>query len=264
MKKILSVLSTVGLAVSLAACSPAADNTRTNEYRPMNVAPNNPTDTIMGVDRYQRYNNVGDGRYDTYRNGVIKDQTNYRPGAMYDTRDRILRSQGMTDAGVTNNGQRMYTTQNNAYRNSVYKPQTYANGVRTSSTQPLIGYTHLGDNQTINDVYVDRQMLCSAVANVANQVPGVKRTTVLATDNQIFVGCDTSGLSPAAAQQALENVQKSCANISPRYYNVYTTNNPNCIAKVQQNQAQLGTKTDQEFEQMIGYKPKTAHFLSTK
>jgi hypothetical protein len=254
MKKILSVLSAVGLAVSLAACSPAADNARTNQYRPMNNYTGNVRD-----------NNVGDGRYDTYRNGVIKDQTNYRPGAMYDTRDRILRSQGMTDAGVTNNGQRVYTTTpNNAYKHSIYKPQTYANGVRTSSTQSLIGYTHLGDNQSVNGVYVDRQMLCSAVANVANQIPGVKRTTVLATDNQIFVGCDTSGLNPAAAQQALEKVQKSCANVSPRYYNVYTTNNSNCIAKVQQNWTQLGTKTDQEFEKMIGYKPKTAHFLSTK
>jgi hypothetical protein len=263
MKKILSVLSAVGLAVSLAACSPTA---RTNEYRPMSVSQNNPTGTtITGYDGAYRYNAIGDGRYDTYRNGVIKDQTNYRPGAMYDTRDRILRSQGMTDAGVTNNGQRVYTTTpNNVYKHSIYKPKTYANGVRTSSTQPLIGYTHLGDNQTINDVYIDRQMLCSALANVANQVPGVKRTTILATDNQVFVGCDTSGLSPAAAHQALEKVQKSCASISPRYYNVYTTNNRNCIAKVQQNWAQLGTKTDQEFEKMIGYKPKIAHFLSTK
>ncbi|AMA71974.1 MULTISPECIES: YhcN/YlaJ family sporulation lipoprotein [Aneurinibacillus] len=299
MKKILSVLSVVGLAVSLAACSPAADNTRTNQYRPLSVGPNNPPGTIY------RYHNVGDGRYDTYRNGIIKDQTNYRPGVLRDSRDRMLRTQGLNDMGINNNGQRVYSTGkygtntivgNNAYPYSIYRPDTKNYNVGTRSNQPTIGFVHLGDNQAGNgrtyngmgvqnynapngntlyqgiqanydtatpNVYVDRQMLASAVAKVAKQIPGVKRATVLTTDNQIFVGCDTSGLSPSAAQTILEKVQKGCENVSPRYYKVYTTNDQNTIDKVYKNAMQMGTKTDQEFEQMIGHKANSMHNLST-
>jgi len=318
MKKFFSVLSAVSLAVSLAACSPAADNARTNQYRPMNVGPNNPTGTITGYDKYHRYNNaigynnVGDGRYDTYRNGIIKDQTNYRPSALRDSRDRIMRTQGMNDLGVNNDGQRMYGTAGtygttglygtngmtgyNAQQYSIYKPYTQNYNVMTRSNQPNIGYAHLGDNQTATgrtyngttvqnrtapnnstlyqgrqanydmatpNVYVDRQMLASAVARVAKQVPGVKRTTVLTTDNQIFVGCDTFGLSPANAQKTLEKVQKGCENVSPRYYKVYTTNDQNVITKVHNNAMQMGTKTDQQFEQMIGHQANNMHKLST-
>ncbi|CEH27682.1 YhcN/YlaJ family sporulation lipoprotein [Aneurinibacillus migulanus] len=351
MKKFFAVLSAVGLAVSLTACSPAANDTRTNEYRPMNVGPNNPTGTVTGYDKYHRYNNangnnnlfgitgnntVGDGRYDTYRNGIIKDQTNHRPGVLYDSRDRIMNNQGMNNLGVNQYGQRMYGTNgingtygtgtygtpgtygtygtgtygtpgtygtngmngygNNAHQYSIYKPGAQGTNVMTRSSQPSIGYAHLGDNQngtgqTYNgttvqnrtapnnstlyqgkqanydtatpNVYVDRQMLASAVASVAKQVPGVKRATVLSTDNQIFVGCDTSGMSAADAQKVLEKVQKGCENVSPRYYKVYTTNDQNVITKVHNNAMQMGTKTDQQFEQIIGHQANTMHKLST-
>jgi hypothetical protein len=168
--------------------------------------------------------------------------------------------------------------------------------VFTRSNQPSIGYAHLGDTQTstghthkgttvqnrtapksstlsqgkqahhdttASNVYVDRQMLASAVAGVAKQMPGVKRATVLATDNQIFVGCDTSGMTPANAQKLLEKVQKGCENVSPRYYKVYTTNDHKVINKVQSNVKQMGTKTDQQFEQMIGHQANSMHKLST-
>lgn len=329
MKKFLSVLSAVGLAVSLAACSPAANNARTNEYRPMNVGPNNPTGTVTGYDKYHRYNNaagygagtygttgyttgphaVGDGRYDTYRNGVIKDQTNHRPGVLRDSRDRIMRTQGMNDLGINQNGQRMYGTGYSPYgtggttgtagtygyhgqQHSIYQPNTGGYGASTQSAQPRIGYAHLSDNQgatghahsgaTVQNrtmpngntlyqgqnmgvagVHVDRQMLASAVCGVAKQVPGIKQATVLATDNQLFVGCDTSGMTPAQAQKTLEKVQKGCENVSPRYYKVYTTNDQNIISKVQTHATQMGNKTDQQFEQMIGHTANNMHKLST-
>lgn len=342
MKKFLSVLSAVGLAVSLAACSPAANNARTNEYRPMNVGPNNPTGTVTGYDKYHRYNNaagygttgygttgygttgsnaMGSGRYDTYGNGVIRDPNHQRPGVLRDSRDRIMRTQGMNDLGINQNGQRMYST-NNAYgtggttgmygasgtagmygmngyqgqHNSIYQTKTRSYGTSAQSVPPSIGYAHLGDNQdatgrTYNGtsiqnrtapngstlyqgqqanqnngaagVYVDRQALASAVCGVAKQIPGVKRATVLATDNQLFVGCDTSGMTPAQAQQVLEKVQKSCENVSPRYYKVYTTNDQNVISKVHNNAGQMADKTDQQFEQMIGHTANNMHKLST-
>ncbi|MED4729235.1 YhcN/YlaJ family sporulation lipoprotein [Aneurinibacillus migulanus] len=221
---------------------------------------------------------------------------------MYDSRDRIMNNQGMNNLGVNQYGQRMYGTNgmngygNNAHQYSIYKPGAQGTNVMTRSSQPSIGYAHLGDNQngtgqTYNgttvqnrtapnnstlyqgkqanydtatpNVYVDRQMLASAVASVAKQVPGVKRATVLSTDNQIFVGCDTSGMSAADAQKVLEKVQKGCENVSPRYYKVYTTNDQNVITKVHNNAMQMGTKTDQQFEQIIGHQANTMHKLST-
>jgi hypothetical protein len=366
MKKFFSVLSAVSLTVSLAACSPAANNAKTNQYRPTNIGPNNPTGYVTSYNKYTYYTNSGTsrGRYETYRNGVVKDHSHpRRTGVLRDTRDGVLRSQGMYDRGVNNYGQRVYgtgnmnpssgsiygydgyaslhnynmyntygartnmygttgtyganrnyginsgiygtagnyganaygygtggkygtstygygTTGTNVHQYSMYKPYTQGN-------QPSIGYVHLSKvqnrnavnkgttvqsnmsqtqtnrNMAVQNVYVDREMLASAIAKVAKQMPGIEDVTSLVTDNQAFVGCDTSGLRPADAQKALEKVQKGCENVCPRYYKVYTTNDKKIITKVQAHVAQLGTKTDSQFEQMIGHKANNMHNLST-
>lgn len=306
MKKIVSVLSAVGLALSLAACAPGNNTTKTSEYRPMNTgAPNTP----VGYDRYNTYNNTaypnGDGRYDTYRNGIIKDQTNYRTRGL-DTR---LNDNGMTRYGVNVDGTRNYgttgygttgygtTNYGTTHQYSIYKPKDRTQTITGRTNQPDIGLARLGDNLTgpgrngagvynyngengsiffprlrnqgngantaTPNVYVDRQMLASACANAAKQIPGVKNATVLTTDNQIFIGCDTSGQTPAQAAQTLKKVQMSCENLSPRYCKVYTTNDQNITNKVYNNAHQMGNKTDSEFEKMIGHRPGSLFHLSS-
>ncbi|WP_047150495.1 YhcN/YlaJ family sporulation lipoprotein [Aneurinibacillus tyrosinisolvens] len=112
--------------------------------------------------------------------------------------------------------------------------------------------TQGNQNAAAQNVYVDRQMLASAVANAAKHVPGAKSLSVLTTDNQVFVGCDTTGSnSPAIARDILQKVHRSALNVCPRYYNVYTSNDLNKINQVCQNSASFGNKTDAQFEQAL-------------
>jgi hypothetical protein len=132
-----------------------------------------------------------------------------------------------------------------------------SNAARNSGTQG-------NQNTAAQNVYVDRQMLASAVANAAKHVPGAKSLTVLTTDNQIFVGCDTTGAnSPARAKEILQKVHMSALNVSPRYYKVYTSNDSKKINYVCQNAASLGSKTDAQFEQALGTKSKGSSTYST-
>lgn len=277
MKKIVSVLSTVGLALSLAACTPG-NTTKTTEYRPLQGNQGSTTGYALQP--------KGDGRYDTYRNGVITDQSNYRTKGTVDTRQYMFGNQGMTRYGVTNSGQQMYglspdginkgTTYGTAHQNSVYQAKSTTghttppkigiahagHKARTGSTHTGMGVKSYGSPATPN-VYVDRQMLASSCANAANQIPGVQQANVLTTDNHIFVGCDTSGQTPAQAAMTLKKVQKSCENVSPRYCKVYTTNDQNIINKVFANPNQMENKTDKQFEQAIGHRAGSLFHLSS-
>lgn len=281
MKKIVSVLSTVGLALSLAACTPG-NTTKTTEYRPLQGNQGSTTGYALQP--------KGDGRYTTYHNGVITDQSNYRTKGTVDTRQYMFGNQGMTRYGVTNSGQQMYglspnginkgttygTTYGTTHQNSVYQSKSTTG----HTTPPKIGIAHAGHKTGTGstytgmgvksygtaatpNVYVDRQMLASSCANAANQIPGVRQANVLTTDKQVFVGCDTSGQTPAQAAMTLKKVQKSCENVSPRYCKVYTTNDQNTINKVFANPYQMENKTDKQFEQIIGHRTGSPFHLSS-
>ncbi|WCK53790.1 hypothetical protein PP175_21095 [Aneurinibacillus sp. Ricciae_BoGa-3] len=108
-------------------------------------------------------------------------------------------------------------------------------------------------------VYVDRQNLAYAIANAVKAVPGCQAATVLTTDNQAFVGCDTTGLSASDAHRVLRQAHTASENVCPRYYKVYSTNDGTVTNKIHQNPTAYANKTDKQFEQMIGYPSRITH-----
>ncbi|MGN7469405.1 YhcN/YlaJ family sporulation lipoprotein [Brevibacillus sp. SAFN-007a] len=98
---------------------------------------------------------------------------------------------------------------------------------------PKMGYAQTSrasmNTAGAQNVYVDRDALAQAVGNVTTSCPGVQRSTVLVTDEEIFVGLHTQGVDARTAKnQAKMNAQ----SISPRYYKVYVTDNPNDIQEI--------------------------------
>jgi hypothetical protein len=108
-------------------------------------------------------------------------------------------------------------------------------------------------------VYVDRQNLAYAIANAVKAVPGCRAATVLTTNNQAFVGCDTTGLSTSDARRALRQAHTASESVCPRSYKVYSTNDGTVTNKIHQNPAAYANKTDKQFEQMIGYPSSITH-----
>ncbi len=103
-------------------------------------------------------------------------------------------------------------------------------GMRTTQTNmPHTGYakadaTHLRTAANAqNQVYVDRNVLARAVANVTSSVPGVQHSTVLVTDREIFVGLRNTDKDKSAAK---EKAKMNAMSISPRYYRVYVSDDP--------------------------------------
>ena len=98
---------------------------------------------------------------------------------------------------------------------------------------PRFGYVRTDRQQVrtaaANNVYVDRNALAQAVGNVTSSCPGVQRSTVLVTDEEVFVGLNTAG---ADALTAKNQAQMNAMSVSPRYYKVYVTDNPNDIQEI--------------------------------
>jgi len=98
---------------------------------------------------------------------------------------------------------------------------------------PRMGYAQT-DRQhmktaSVTNVYVDRDALAKAVGNVTASCPGVQRSTVLVTDKEVFVGVHTQG---ADAHTAKKQAKMNAESVSPRYYKVYVTDNPNDIQEI--------------------------------
>lgn len=118
---------------------------------------------------------------------------------------------------------------------SIYQNQASNRGGAgvMSTTMPRMGYA-LTDRQHLrtagaNNVFVDRDALAKAVGNVTASCPGVLRSTVLVTDEEIFVGLHTQGVDRnTAKKQAKMNAE----SVSPRYYKVYVTDNPNDVREI--------------------------------
>lgn len=133
--------------------------------------------------------------------------------------------------GTTNNAG-LHTRFANGPSRSMYQS---TNMNTTQNNMPSTGYAkidaaHARTYSTAQSrVYVDRNALAKAVADVTNSVPGVRNSTVLVTDEEIFVGCT------ADQNQATDNKNKARMNamsISPRYYKVYVTDDPSMIAEL--------------------------------
>lgn len=101
------------------------------------------------------------------------------------------------------------------------------------TSMPRFGYVQTDRQHMrtagVNNVYVDRDALAQAVGNVTSSCPGVQRSTVLVTDEEIFVGLHTAG---ADARTAKSQARMNALSVSPRYYKVYVTDNPNDIQEI--------------------------------
>lgn len=127
------------------------------------------------------------------------------------------------------------TNARNGMNHSIYQKGAWNRGGAgvMQTGMPHMGYvqTDRQDMQTAsaNNVYVDRDALAQAVGNVTASCPGVQRSTVLVTDEEIFVGLDTRG---ADAKTAKHQAKMNAMSVSPRYYKVYVTDNQNDIQEI--------------------------------
>lgn len=75
--------------------------------------------------------------------------------------------------------------------------------------------------------YVDRNVLARAVGTVVASIPGVDRSTVLVTDEEIFIGC------PGVTDTEVLNRAKLAAwGMSPRWYEIYISGNEDVVDRV--------------------------------
>ncbi|MED1781867.1 YhcN/YlaJ family sporulation lipoprotein [Brevibacillus fortis] len=134
---------------------------------------------------------------------------------------------GMGTAGV-------YNTPTGRHH-SIYQQQAWNRGGAgiMQTGMPRMGYaqTDRQHMKTANatNVYVDRDALAKAVGNVTASCPGVQRSTVLVTDKEVFVGLNTQGTD---AHTAKKQARMNAESVSPRYYRVYVTDNPNDIQEI--------------------------------
>ncbi|MGG4447369.1 YhcN/YlaJ family sporulation lipoprotein [Brevibacillus sp. HB1.4B] len=118
---------------------------------------------------------------------------------------------------------------------SIYQQHSWNRGGAgvMQTGMPRMGYAQT-DRQhmktaSVTNVYVDRDALAKAVGNVTASCPGVQRSTVLVTDKEVFVGVHTQG---ADAHTAKKQAKMNAESVSPRYYKVYVTDNPNDIQEI--------------------------------
>ncbi|MED4584175.1 YhcN/YlaJ family sporulation lipoprotein [Brevibacillus choshinensis] len=138
---------------------------------------------------------------------------------------------GITGAG-TGTGTGMTGT---GTHHSIYQKHAWnrAGAGVMATGMPRMGYVQT-DRQhmrtaSAHNVYVDRDALAQAVGNVTASCPGVQRSTVLVTDEEIFVGLHTKG---GDARTAKNQARMNAMSVSPRYYKVYVTDNQNDIQEI--------------------------------
>jgi hypothetical protein len=114
---------------------------------------------------------------------------------------------------------------------SIYRDRSRVGTMAT--TMPRMGFAQIDRKHVrtagVNNVYVDREALARAVGNVTASCPGVNRSTVLVTDEEIFVGLNTLGGDNRVTK---EQARMGAQSIAPRYYKVYVTDNANDIAEI--------------------------------
>ncbi|MDR4998449.1 MULTISPECIES: YhcN/YlaJ family sporulation lipoprotein [Brevibacillus] len=228
-----------GIALLASAC---ANNAAPNYTHPNQAAPH-----VTNVDglHVRNYDGVRSANFDGLhvRNGV---GLNNAPGV-----DNGLHPNGTYPRANVNNynaytsGMRPYNafTDHNAgalgtpngMNHSIYQKRAWnrAGAGIMQTGMPKMGYvqTNRASMKTAGaqNVYVDRDALAQAVGNVTTSCPGVQQSTVLVTDEEIFVGLNTQG---ADARTAKNQAKMNAQSISPRYYKVYVTDNPNDIQEI--------------------------------
>lgn len=132
--------------------------------------------------------------------------------------------------GMRQNGQ----TYQSLYRTTGIRPngvgvtEGAASGGRNGTTNMTqMGYVRVNSNDlrngAMNNIYVDRDALAQIVGNVTAGVPGVIRSTVLVTDEEVFVGLDIANDNRQQAASIVKKAKMNAWSVSPRYYRVFVT-----------------------------------------
>lgn len=179
-------------------------------------------DTAFGLDRTT-------GNY-----GAASNNTAFR-GNQYGAMGSGSGPYGMIYNTNGTNGVRAGDRANYRMNDSMYKPggpQTAGIAGTSGNTMHRLGYANMDVNHyrtnsdQLNSFYVDRDVLAQVVGNVSASVPGVSTSTVLVTDEEIFVGIRTEG---PQAKTAKPKVRMNALSVSPRWFKVYVTDNQQMI-----------------------------------
>ncbi|WP_139490727.1 YhcN/YlaJ family sporulation lipoprotein [Brevibacillus dissolubilis] len=193
------------------------------------------------------------GQYGTYGNGNMTNT--YGTTNMYGTGGNTGRTTGGTTTGIGNNndtsGISAFDRSNYRMNTSIYRGLTGQNtaGIRSTERNAMnkMGYFKVDRNSMrtnsdqLNSVYVDRDALAQVVGNVTASVPGVNNTTVLVSDEEVFVGIRTE--NNRDGKTATTKARMNAMSVSPRYFKVYVTNNQAMIDELSRI-ASRGTNTN--------------------
>ena len=136
-------------------------------------------------------------------------------------------------AGTFADGRTGTFTHGAAGTHSIYQNQNNRGMGAMQTGMTRLGYSQTNSNQIrtngMDNVYVDRDALAQAVSNVTASCPGVQRSTVLVTDEEILVGLNTSGNN---AKTSVKQAKQNALSVAPRYYKVYVTTDANDIQEM--------------------------------
>lgn len=145
------------------------------------------------------------------------------------------------------------TTDQNGY--SYYVHPNNRTGIRTTAANQF-GYVRMNSaalrnrGNMANQPYLDRNALAKVVANVTCSIPGVNTSSVLVSDEEVFVGLTTRGGDDRPVRS---KAYMAAMSVSPRWYRVYLTtdrklmNQMDRIGRNRMNQA----NSDQAIEQLV-------------
>ncbi|TQK54247.1 sporulation lipoprotein YhcN/YlaJ [Brevibacillus sp. AG162] len=181
---------------------------------------NNNNGTNNGMFPNGTYPRANVNNYNAFTSGM-------RPYNAFTDHNAGMGTTGMGTMGINNGPAGM--------NQSIYQNRAWNRGGAgvMQTGMPRMGYAQTDRQHMrtagVTNVYVDRNTLAQAVGNVTASCPGVQRSTVLVTDREIFVGLNTQG---ADARTAKKQAKMNAESVSPRYYRVYVTDNPNDIQEI--------------------------------
>ncbi|MCC0562931.1 sporulation protein [Brevibacillus borstelensis] len=243
-KKTWLLQAVAGIALLTSAC---ANNAAPDANRPNGTTVNQAAPRLFNADKAGVYDNAP-GLPDNARTNFPYTNANRPAGIAGTTRGTVFGDTGYNGGinsynAFTDNGMRPL---NRAGTNnqSIYRTNQGA-GTMATNTMPHMGYAqaHRADMQAAgvggangtgfgggaNNVFVDRDALARAVGNVTVSCPGVDRSTVLVTDEEVFVGLNTQGPDGRTAK---DQARMNAMSVSPRYYKVYVTDNQQDIDEI--------------------------------
>jgi len=195
---------------------------------------------ILGFSTDGNRNNGNGGIFDWNRDNNYGLGTMYGPGGSGYNNYPANRTGGRdtyNDYNAFTSGNRPYHAypDGRAYVDSIYQTQSAGRGsmwtMRTGMAR--LGYAQVDRNRIqtngLDQVYVDRDALAKAIGNVTASCPGVQRSTVLVTDEEILVGLQTTGKDGKNAKQ---QAKQNALSIAPRYYKVYVSDNPKHVQEI--------------------------------